>query len=92
MLLDLTNACFAADARQNVNPIRRILQAEYTERLINIVLNKNKQRKYDHLTVSAAFDNLNHINKYISKVHGVDKPTKAHRKYLAYRIHKTLYD
>jgi hypothetical protein len=92
MLLDLTNACFAADARQNVNPVRRTLQVEYTERLISIVLNKNKKGKHDHLTVSAAFDNLNHIKKYISKVHGVDEPTKAHRKYLAYRIHKTLYD
>ena len=89
MMEDLTTTCFSADAGSNVNSMRRNLQAEYTKRLIQIVLNKGKA-KYDHISVSAAFENLNKIKKYVSKVSGVDNATKSHRKYLSYRIDKVL--
>jgi hypothetical protein len=89
MMSDLTDACFSADFGTNVNTVRRNLQIEYTERLIRIVQNKGKI-KYDHITVSFAFDNLGKVQKYLAKIQGVDDATKAHRKYLTYRIKKSL--
>ena len=89
MMEDLTTTCFSADAGSNVNSMRRNLQAEYTKRLIQIVLNKGKI-KYDHISVSAAFENLNKIKKYVSRVSGMDDATKSHRKYISYRIDKAL--
>ena len=89
MMSDLTDACFSADFGTNVNTVRRNLQIEYTERLIRIVQNKGKV-KYDHITVSFAFDNLGKVQKYLAKIQGVDDATKAHRKYLTYRIKKSL--
>jgi hypothetical protein len=89
MMSDLTKACFSADNDSNVNSTRRNLQIEYTERLIRIVQNKGKA-KYDHLIISYAFDNLKKIEKYSSKIQGLDDATKAHRRYLTYRIKKSL--
>ncbi|MBT5783383.1 MAG: hypothetical protein HOI03_09460 [Candidatus Marinimicrobia bacterium] len=86
---DLTTSCFSADAGSNVNSMRRNLQVEYTNRLIQIVYNKGKS-KYDHLSVATAYENLNKIKKYASRFNGVDEPTKAHRKYLIYIIEKAL--
>jgi hypothetical protein len=89
MMSDLTKACFSADNHSNVNSTRRNLQIEYTERLIRIVQNKGKA-KYDNLIISYAFDNLKTIEKYSSKTQGLDEATKAHRRYLTYRINKSL--
>jgi len=89
MMQDITLACFSLDASKNVNPMRRNLQVEYTKRLISILQNKGKV-KYDHLAVSAAFNNLNKIKKYTFKTSGVDDATKSHRKYLTYQIDKAL--
>ena len=86
---DLTTSCFSADAGSNVNSMRRNLQVEYTNRLIQIVHNRGKN-KYDHLSVATAYENLNKIKKYASRFNGVDEPTKAHRKYLIYIIEKAL--
>ena len=89
MMLDLTTICFSADAGTSVNAVRRNLQIEYTERLIRIVQNKGKV-KYSHLAVASAFENLNKVKKYTLKSYGMDDATKAHRKYLTYRINKEL--
>ena len=89
MMKDLTLACFSADAGSNVKTLRINLQTEYTKRLIQIVLNKGKI-KYDHLSVSLAFENLNKIKKYAGKTSGANEPTKAHRKHLVYLIKKSL--
>ena len=89
MMKDLTLACFSADAGSNVNTIRINLQTEYTKRLIQIVKNKGKV-KFDHVSVSLAFDNLNRIKKYASKTSGTNDQTKAHRKHLVYIIEKSL--
>ena len=86
---DLTTACFSSDAGSNVNSMRRNLQIEYAKRLIQVVHNKGKI-KYDHLSVAAAYENLNSVKKYASRFNGVDEPTKAHRKYLIYIIEKAL--
>jgi len=89
MMRDLTLACFSADAGSNVNTIRINLQTEYTKRLIQIVLNKGKI-KFDHISVSLAFENLNKIKKYAAKTSGANEQTKAHRKHLVYLIKKSL--
>ena len=89
MMGDLTTACFGADAGTNINTIRMNLQAEYTKRMIQIVLNKGKT-KYDHISVSSAFGSLNRIKKYASKTNGVNNATKNHRKHLVYLIEKAL--
>ena len=89
LINDVTTACFSSDAGSNVNSMRRNLQVEYTKRLIQIVHNKGKI-KYDHLSVSVAFENLNKVKKYASRFSGVDEPTKAHRKYLIYIVEKAL--
>jgi hypothetical protein len=89
MMNDLTTACFSADAGSNVKTMRMNLQTEYTRRLILIVHNKGKI-KYDHLSVALAFENLNKIKKYASKVKSVNEGTKAHRKHLIYIIDKAL--
>ena len=59
--------------------MRMNLQTEYTKRLIKIVLNKGKV-KYDHISVSTAFGNLNKIKKYSSKTNGVNDATKKPQK------------
>jgi len=89
MMGDLTRSCFSVDAGKNVIGMRRNLQIEYVERLIRIIQNKGSV-KYDYLSVSFAFENLNKIKKYILKSHGLDEATKIHRKYLTYRIDKIL--
>jgi len=89
MMNDLTTACFSADAGANVKTMRMNLQTEYTKRLISLVHNKGKM-KYDHISVSLAFENLNKIKKYASKVKSVNEATKAHRKHIVYIIDKAL--
>ena len=53
------------------------------------IINKGKI-KYDHISVSSAFGNLNKIKKYSSKTNGVNDATKNHRKHLVYLIEKAL--
>ena len=89
MMNDLTTSCFSADAGSNVTSMRINLQTEYTKRLIKIVQNRGKI-KYDHISVSSSFENLNKIKKYASRYSGVNEPTKAHRKHLIYMIEKAL--
>ena len=86
---DITDACFAIDAGTSVSSIRQNLQTDYTERLIKMVLNK-KGEKYNNLTISLAYANLQKILKHVNKKYGVDDATKAHREFLHYRITEAL--
>ena len=88
MMADLTAACFSYDSGSNVNITRRNLQVELTNRLIKIL--HNKKNVYDHIAVSAAHNNLVRIKKYTIKTGGMNDATKAHRKFLAYRIEKAF--
>ena len=54
-----------------------------------MVLNK-KGEKYNNLTISLAYANLQKILKHINKKYGVDDATKAHREFLHYRITEAL--
>ena len=67
---DITDACFAIDAGTSVSSQRRNLQIDYAERLIKIVLNK-KGEKYNNLTISLAYANLQKILKHINKKYGI---------------------
>ena len=88
MMDDLITSCFSYDSGSNVNLIRRNLQVELTNRLITIL--HNKGAVYDHIAVSAAHNNLVKIKKYAIKSTGMNSATKAHRKYLTYRIDRAL--
>ena len=88
MMADLTTACFSYDSGSNVNIARRNLQVELTNRLIKML--HNKKNVYDHIAVSAAHNNLVRIKKYTIKTGGMKDATKAHRKFLAYRIEKAF--
>tara|TARA_B100001250_G_scaffold382711_1_gene376086 strand:- start:1369 stop:2838 length:1470 start_codon:yes stop_codon:yes gene_type:complete len=88
MMADLTAACFSYDSGSNVNITRRNLQVELTNRLIKIL--HNKKNVYDYIAVSAAHSNLVRIKKYTIKTGGMNDATKAHRKFLAYRIEKAF--
>ncbi|SVA30639.1 uncharacterized protein METZ01_LOCUS83493 [marine metagenome] len=87
----LTGAVFSADLRGNVNSIRRNLQTEYVNRLINISgKGKNRPSKYDYISQAASFSNLKTIAKMMSKKSGKDKGTKQHREFLYYKIISAL--
>ncbi len=88
MMSDLTTACFSYDSGSNVNLKRRNLQVELTNRFITML--HNKKKTYDHIAVSAAHSNLVRIKKYTIKTGGMNDATKAHRKFLAYRIEKAF--
>ena len=88
MMTDLTASCFSYDSGSNVNIARRNLQIELTNRLINML--HNKKNIYDHIAVSAAHSNLVRIKKYTIKTGGMNEATKAHRKFLAYRIERAF--
>ncbi|MBQ08592.1 MAG: hypothetical protein CMD96_02250, partial [Gammaproteobacteria bacterium] len=83
----LTGAIFSADLKGNVGTIRRNLQTEYVNRLINISgKEKNRPSKYDYISQAASFSNLKTIAKMMSKKSGKDKGTKQHRAFLHHKI------
>ena len=87
----LTGAVFSADLKGNVNSIRRNLQTEYVNRLINILgQGKNKPSKYDYISQSVSFSNLKTIAKMMSKKSGKNKGTKQHREFLYYKVTSAL--
>jgi hypothetical protein len=87
----LTGAVFSADLKGNVNSIRRNLQTEYVNRLINISgKGKNRPSKYDYISQAASFSNLKTIAKMMSKKSGKAEGTKQHREFLYYKIISAL--
>ncbi|WP_445455922.1 zinc-dependent metalloprotease [Flavobacterium sp. HNIBRBA15423] len=86
---DLNNAIFKADANSNINTFRQNLQAEYTNRLINIVKNDPKNRN-SNVVKSMALYNLKNIRKMMSLANSVDLATKAHKEYLVTLIDNNL--
>lgn len=86
---DLNNAIFKADANSNINTFRQNLQAEYTNRLINIVKNDPKNRN-SNVVKSMALYNLKNIRKMMSLANTVNLATKAHKEYLVTLIDNNL--
>ncbi|MSU50102.1 MAG: DUF5117 domain-containing protein [Opitutus sp.] len=88
MLDALTAAIFHADRNNNVNTIRRDLQAEYVKRLIEIV---GGSGRFDHLALTAAWVQLQTIRDYSRQSEVRSEPaTFNHRRYLLWRIDKAL--
>tara|TARA_B100000073_G_scaffold140648_1_gene115755 strand:- start:400 stop:2958 length:2559 start_codon:yes stop_codon:yes gene_type:complete len=88
MMSELTDACFSYDSGSNVNITRRNLQVELMNRYIKMLHNKGSL--YDHISISAAHNNLLKIKKFSIKTGGMNEATKQHRKFLTYRIDKAL--
>lgn len=85
-LTDLNDAIFKTDAYTHVNTRRQNLQIEYTNRLIKIILDKNK---YLHNTRSMALYNLKIIKRIATSQSG-NASTRAHRLYLTHLIDQAL--
>ncbi|WP_130733380.1 zinc-dependent metalloprotease [Flavobacterium sp. J27] len=88
-MIDLNNAIFKADAYTNINTFRQNLQAEYTNRLIEIAKNDSKNRN-SNVVKSMALHNLKNIRKMMSTNTNVDISTKAHKEYLVTLIDNNL--
>ncbi len=87
MMSDLTNAIFADDLKTGVNTIRQNLQTEYTGRLAEII---DPESKYDHLSRSATFAELQKIKSMMKNAAAPNSETKAHRQYVAFIIDRAL--
>ena len=88
-LNDLTNAMFQADRRTSVNSMRKNLQVEYVERLIQILDDKNKG-KYMHVVRGAIHQQLNKIEALNKSAASPDEGTKAHRAFIVHTITESM--
>jgi hypothetical protein len=88
MMMDLTDAIFAADARGNVNTFRQNLQLEYVTELAAMVKGPAAKR-YDYVSKSAAVASLKRIQAQVSPPTG-DAETRAHRQHVALVISAAL--
>lgn len=86
MMTDLTNAIFSADLGKNVNTIRQNLQGLYIEKLLSII----DKDSYSFPVKSAAFAQVNTIEKWMKANTGGDAFTKGHRSNLLHIINDTL--
>jgi hypothetical protein len=87
MLVDLTDAVFAADLDGDVNTFRQNLQLEYVRRLLAIV---EVGSSYDHVSQSMALDRLRFIEDRLSRSRRGNLETAAHREHVLYRISRGL--
>lgn len=90
MMTDLTNAIFKADIAGNVSSVRQNIQITYTEKLIDILIGKSKD-KYNNTAQSHALYYLNEIQKMAASAIG-DVSTKAHKSHLKTIIENALKD
>ena len=87
MLVDLTDAVFAADLNADVNTFRQNLQLAYVERLISIV---DADGNYDNVARSMALDRLRWIEDQLTRSRRANLETTAHREHVLYRIGRGL--
>ncbi len=90
VMTDLTNAIFKADIAGNVTSVRQNLQITYTEKLIDMLIGKSKDR-YNNTAQSHALYFLREIQKMASSATG-DISTKAHKSHLKTIIENALKD
>ena len=90
VMQDLTNAIFKADISGNVSSIRQNLQITYTEKLIDMLIGKSKD-KYNNTAQSHALYFLKEIQKMSGTSTG-DISTKAHKSHLKTIIENALQD
>jgi len=82
---DLTDAIFAADAREDVNTFRQNLQISYVESLTAII-DTGEDGPYDPVARSAALQSLSQIEDLIEDKRGVDAETQAHTAHVLHLI------
>jgi hypothetical protein len=83
---DLTNGIFKADLNGAVNYQRQNLQTEYLIGLTDILESKN----YNHVSKAVAFNQINAIQKMLSRATSSDESTKGHRAYLGFLINQAM--
>ncbi len=87
MMTDLTDAVFAADAEGTVNSFRQNLQAEYVNRLIDII---DPESKRIHASRAIALHNLKAIQSMLKTKKTTDASTEAHTGYILHMIEQAL--
>lgn len=85
---DLTNAIFKEDIGANVSSVRQNIQIAYTEKLVELLIGKSKD-KYKNTAQSHALYFLKEIQKMVSTATG-DISTKAHKSHLKAIIENAL--
>jgi len=88
MMVDITNAVFAADLKTNVNLYRLNLQTEYVKGLAAIVT--TPVSPYDNASKAAMYNTLRKIKGMLATAISTDEQTKAHRANLSFLIEKAL--
>ena len=71
---------------ENITTVRQNLQINYVNRLLSIVDSKSK---YDNLSKSSAYYNLNWIKNNLTTNQG-DLQTKQHKNYIVFLINKAF--
>lgn len=87
VLDDLTTAIFEADQKTSVTTVRQNLQIAYTEELTGIFNDGDR----DHVSQSAALQQLRRIESLARWGRKPDGATKAHRKHLLFLVQTHLY-
>ena len=83
-MIDLRNSLFKDDFNSNISTIRQNIQISYVNRLISIVGNKSK---YDNVSKSAAYYNLNWLKNNINISSG-NLSSRQHKQYIIYLINQ----
>jgi hypothetical protein len=87
MTTDLTQAIFKDDINSPISTMRQNLQIEYVNMLTKIL--ENKSNMYDHMSRSAAFNQLKQI-KQMTSTPGLTAETKAHREHLQWVVDQIM--
>ena len=87
MFGDLTDAVFAADARGNVDSIRRGLQIDYVRRLAALA---KAEGGFDTASQSMAIYTLQRIDRMVSRKRGLDTANEAHVAHLRLIVERAL--
>ena len=88
MMVDLTNAVFAADLKTNVNLYRLNLQTEFVKGLAAITT--AAVSPYDNASKAAMYNTLRKIKGMLATAISTDEQTRAHRANLSFLIDKAL--
>ena len=85
-MIDLRKSIFQSDMNGDVTTVRQNLQISYINKLLSIVGPKSK---YDNISKTAAYYNLNWLAKNIDNNSG-DLSSRQHKDYLLYLIRNRL--
>jgi hypothetical protein len=88
VLSDLTNACFSADIKTNVNLYRLNLQTELVKGMAAIV--SASASSYDNASKAAFYSSLKKIKGMLATAVSTNEQSRAHRSNLIFIIDKAL--